>query len=55
MDAYLPEGLNGYAWAILAVLALASLLALTDIVETNTIDNVFSGGQSKQWTCHTNV
>ncbi|MBS8227991.1 MotA/TolQ/ExbB proton channel family protein [Vannielia litorea] len=29
MDAYLPEGLNGYAWAILAVLALASLVALT--------------------------
>ncbi|MCO6382632.1 MAG: MotA/TolQ/ExbB proton channel family protein [Vannielia sp.] len=29
MDAYLPEGLSGYAWAILAVLAGASLVALT--------------------------
>lgn len=29
MEGYLPAGLNGYAWAILAVLALASLVALT--------------------------
>lgn len=29
MQDLLPEGLNGYAWAILAVLAAASLVALT--------------------------